>query len=98
MPMERQFMDAPTVLPGVMQRLGDPNVCAILDIGGGAYGSHMIAQFEEAINSGNTATLYLVNPYRLVEKPRGRRGNNEANSGGCRDKAGAYRCKSQSRL
>lgn len=70
MPMERQFMDAPTVLPGVMQRLGDPKVCAILDIGGGAYGSHMIAQFEEAINSGNTATLYLVNPYRPWSRTR----------------------------
>lgn len=70
MPMERQFMDAPTVLPGVMQKLDDPNVCTILDIGGGAYGSHMIAQFAEAINSGNTATLYLVNPYRPWSRSR----------------------------
>lgn len=70
MPMERQFMDAPTVLPGVMQKLGDPNVCTVLDIGGGAYGSHMIAQFEEAINSENTATLYLVNPYRPWSRSR----------------------------
>lgn len=70
MPMEQQRMDAPTVLPGVIRRLNDPDSCAILDIGGGAYGSHMIAQFAEAINSGNTATLYIVNPYRPWSRSR----------------------------
>ena len=59
-----QFQDAPTVASGVIESLTDPDRVVILDIGGGAYGSHMIGQFDEYLNRDDTMVIYLVNPYR----------------------------------
>lgn len=61
---EKQFMDAPIVAAGVIERLRDPESAVILDIGGGAYGSHMIGQFAEFLSGEDTKTIYLINPYR----------------------------------
>lgn len=61
---QKQFMDAPVVAAGVIERLRDPGSTVILDIGGGAYGSHMIGQFAEYLNGADTRVIYLINPYR----------------------------------
>lgn len=61
---QEQFMDAPVVAAGVIERLRDPESIVLLDIGGGAYGSHMIGQFAGFLNGEDTKTVYLINPYR----------------------------------
>lgn len=59
-----QFLDAPTVTPGVNERLADKDSIVILDIGGGYYGSHMVGQFAGMLSSAATEVFYIVNPYR----------------------------------
>lgn len=59
-----QYMDAPTVAPAVIETLMDPNATVLLDIGGGAYGAHMIGQFSHILDREGTTVFYLVNPYR----------------------------------
>jgi len=59
-----QYLDAPTVTPGVIERLMDDNAVVLLDIGGGSHGSHMIGQFSHILTRDNTSVLYIVNPYR----------------------------------
>ncbi len=59
-----QYLDEPTVVPGVIERLMDEGSRVLLDVGGGPYGAHMIGQFSHILNRGNTRVLYLVNPYR----------------------------------
>lgn len=61
---QAQYLDAPTVASGVIERLLDNDAFVLLDIGGGAHGSHMIGQFAHILNRDNTRVLYLVNPYR----------------------------------
>lgn len=68
---QEQFMDAPVVATGVIERLRDPESIVILDIGGGAYGSHMIGQFAGFLNGADTKTVYLINPYRPWSGSRG---------------------------
>ena len=59
-----QFLDAPTVASGVREILQNRSCTAILGIGGGTYGSHMIGQFAAYLNTPETETFYVVNPYR----------------------------------
>lgn len=61
---QEQYLDTPVVASGVRESLQDPEKCVLLDVGGGAYGAHMIGQFSEELNTGETEVLYLVNPYR----------------------------------
>lgn len=61
---QKQYMDAPIVASGVIEKLRDPESIVLLDIGGGAYGSHMIGQFASYLNSPDTKVLFLINPYR----------------------------------
>lgn len=59
-----QILDLPSVVPGVREKLMSPDYICLLDIGGGAYGSHMIGQFYQALSRDNVQVFYLVNPYR----------------------------------
>lgn len=59
-----QYLDAPTVVPGVIEHLMDERSVVLLDIGGGSHGSHMIGQFSHILSRDNTSVLYIVNPYR----------------------------------
>jgi len=59
-----QILDTPNVIPGVREKLMDKNYICLLDIGGGAYGSHMIGQFSQALSRDDVQVFYLVNPYR----------------------------------
>ena len=61
---QKQFMDAPIVAAGVIEKLRDPESVVILDIGGGAFGSHMIGQFAGFLGGEDTKVIYLINPYR----------------------------------
>lgn len=65
-----QPLDAPVVASGVNEILKNPNCIAILDIGGGDYGAHMIGQFHEYLNCPDSCTFYLVNPYRIWSSSR----------------------------
>ena len=59
-----QVLDLPSVATGVNECLADPEAFVLLDIGGGAYGSHMIGQFHQMLNREQTETFYIINPYR----------------------------------
>ena len=59
-----QLLDAPTVPPGVGERLADPESTVFMDVGGGSHGSHMIGQYSELLSGPDTRVLYIVNPYR----------------------------------
>lgn len=61
---QSQYLDAPTVAPGVRERLRDENSVVLMDVGGGSHGSHMIGQFSDLLGADNTLVLYLINPYR----------------------------------
>lgn len=65
-----QFLDAPTVPPGVNERLSDNDSIVVLDIGGGYYGTHMIGQFADTLSSAETEVFYIVNPYRPWSRTR----------------------------
>lgn len=59
-----QELDSPVVATGVAEHLRNPDSYVLMDIGGGAYGSHMIGQFHELLNRDNALVLYVINPYR----------------------------------
>lgn len=68
---QEQILDAPVVVAGVNECLDDPRRCALLDVGGGHQGAHMIGQYHERLNRDDTAVLYIVNPYRVWSKDPG---------------------------
>lgn len=61
---QSQYLDAPTVAPGVIETLLDPDSVVLMDVGGGSHGSHMIGQFSHILNREDSRVLYIVNPYR----------------------------------
>lgn len=61
---QKQYLDAPTVAPGVIETLMNPESIVLMDVGGGSHGSHMIGQFSRILNGSDSRVLYIVNPYR----------------------------------
>ena len=61
---QSQYLDAPTVAPCIAERLLDGGSIVLLDVGGGAHGSHMIGQFSQILSHPETRVIYLVNPFR----------------------------------
>lgn len=61
---QAQYMDAPTVVSGVIETLMDEKAYVLMDVGGGSNGSHMIGQFSHILNRDGTRVLYILNPYR----------------------------------
>lgn len=59
-----QILDLPNVVPGVKEHLKDREAYVLMDIGGGSYGSHMIGQFHNELNTEDSKVLYIINPYR----------------------------------
>ncbi|MBR3004859.1 MAG: hypothetical protein IKH67_07335 [Lachnospiraceae bacterium] len=59
-----QILDTPNVVPGVKEHLKNPDAYILMDIGGGAYGSHMIGQFHNELNTEDSIVFYIINPYR----------------------------------
>lgn len=60
---DEQFMDAPTVTPGVREKLED-DVYTILDVGGSFHGALNMGQFSWVIQNAGALVLYVINPYR----------------------------------
>lgn len=59
-----QFMDAPTLVGGVMPLLRDPNAVVVMDVGGDHIGARSIGGFAPMLNRPDAAVFYLINPYR----------------------------------
>ena len=65
-----QYLDTPVVVSGVIESMRDPSRLVILDVGGGSHGSHMIGQFYQYLNTENSQTLYIFNPFRVWSDDR----------------------------
>ena len=59
-----QFMDAPTVVGGVLPLLRDENAIVVMDVGGDYIGARSIGGFAARLNREDAAVLYVINPYR----------------------------------
>lgn len=60
---EEQFMDAPTVEPGVREKMED-DVYTVMDVGGSFHGALCMGQFADLIHRVDALVLYLINPFR----------------------------------
>lgn len=60
---DEQFMDAPTVAPGVREKMED-DVYTIMDVGGSFHGALNMGQFSWIIRHVGALVLYVINPYR----------------------------------
>lgn len=60
---DEQFMDAPTVAPGVREKMED-DVYTIMDVGGSFHGALNMGQFSHVIRQTDALVLYVINPYR----------------------------------
>lgn len=61
---QEQFMDAPTLVGGVMPTLRDPNCLCVLDIGGDYIGARSIGGFAPSLNRPDAAVFYIINSFR----------------------------------
>lgn len=61
---QEQFMDAPTLVGGVVPMLRDENSFVVLDVGGDHIGARSIGGFAPQLNSPSTAVFYIINAYR----------------------------------
>ena len=61
---QEQFMDAPTLVGGVMPTLRDENRLAVLDVGGDYIGARSIGGFAPQLNQPSAAVFYVINAYR----------------------------------
>ena len=59
-----QVLDAPTLVPGIVENLRDPYTYTIMDIGGNATGARMIGQFSKQLNDENTMVFFVINTFR----------------------------------
>lgn len=59
-----QFMDAPTLVGGVMPLLRDPSALVVMDVGGDHIGARSIGGFAPMLNRPDSAVFYVINPYR----------------------------------
>ena len=65
---QKQLLDAPTVVPGVIETLTDPDAYVLMDIGGNATGARMIGQFSHILNDDSTCVFFVINTYRPWSK------------------------------
>ena len=61
---QEQFMDAPTLVGGVMPTLRNENRLAVLDVGGDYIGARSIGGFAPQLNQPSAAVFYVINAYR----------------------------------
>ena len=61
---QEQFMDAPTLVGGVVPLLRDENCFVVLDVGGDHIGARSVGGFAPQLNSPFTAVFYIINTYR----------------------------------
>ena len=65
---QKQLLDAPTLVPGVIETLTDPDSYTLMDIGGNETGARMIGQFSHVLNDDNTCVFFVINTYRPWSK------------------------------
>lgn len=61
---QEQFMDAPTLVGGVVPHLRDENALVVMDVGGDYIGARSIGGFAPQLNKPHTAVFYVLNAYR----------------------------------
>jgi len=61
---QEQFMDAPTLVGGVVPMLQDKSCLTVLDVGGDHLGARSVGGFAPQLNGPDTAVLYVINSYR----------------------------------
>ena len=61
---QEQFMDAPTLVGGVVPMLRDESSLTVLDVGGDHIGARSIGGFAPQLNRPSTAVFYVINAYR----------------------------------
>ena len=61
---QEQFMDAPTLVGGVVPMLRDEDSLVVLDVGGDHIGARSIGGFAPQLNRPSTAVVYVINAYR----------------------------------
>jgi len=61
---QQQSQDLPTMVPAVREMLADTQVHVVMDVGGSDRGARMIGQFFGPVNSSETTTVFVINPYR----------------------------------
>lgn len=61
---QSQFLDAPTVVSGVIGCLKNDKACTLMDVGGGKLGAQMIGQFSRYLGKENSQIFYIINPFR----------------------------------
>lgn len=59
-----QFMDAPTLVGGVLPLLRDKNAVVVMDVGGDYIGARSIGGFAPMLNKPDAAVMYVINAYR----------------------------------
>ena len=61
---QEQFMDAPTLVGGVVPLLRDETCLTVLDVGGDFIGARSIGGFAPQLNRPTTSAFYVINAYR----------------------------------
>jgi hypothetical protein len=61
---QEQFMDAPTLVGGVVSSLKDKGRYVVMDVGGDHIGARSIGGFAPHINGDDTAVYYVLNAFR----------------------------------
>ncbi len=61
---EEQFMDAPTLVGGVLKLLRDEEVYVVMDVGGDYIGARSIGGFFSELNREYTSVYYVLNAFR----------------------------------
>lgn len=61
---EEQFMDAPTIVGGVLRLLQDASCYVVMDIGGDYIGARAIGGFSDQINNDYSKVYYVLNAFR----------------------------------
>lgn len=65
---EEQFFDAPTLVGGVREHLGDRESIVIMDVGGNHQGARLIGGFAPFLNRDESEAFFVINPYRPWSK------------------------------
>ena len=61
---EEQFMDAPTLVGGVLQLLRNEECYVVLDVGGDHIGARAVGGFSQELNKKYTKVYYVLNAFR----------------------------------
>ena len=59
-----QLLDTPVIVNGIVPHLKREDSVSILDVGGNDNAARMIGCLSEYLNEGNTAAIYVINPFR----------------------------------